>query len=169
MKTKWKEHMYNRFIGALSERDEYQKQEINKELAFSGMMLWYLSMLAMFVMLIIDTIHNTISVGTILIFLINMVYAGYLMGKIEKKKLNDTECTTEEEYLEKKKLLQKQSSKAGVLWGFQMFILMSYIFPYLRSGKVSISLFDVIIWSCGGIFFGGAIYVVGLFNLKKLY
>ncbi|MES5849433.1 MULTISPECIES: DUF3278 domain-containing protein [unclassified Bacillus cereus group] len=169
MKKKWEEKLYKHFIGAIDERDEYQKQEINKELAFSGMILWYLNMIAMFIMLIVDTINNTMSIGTIITFIINMIYAGYLIRNIEKKKLNDTECTTKEEYLEKKKKLKKQSLKAGIYFSFQMFILMCYIFPYLSSGTISISLFDIIIWSGGGIFFGVSIYLVALSNLKKLY
>ncbi|MFB6649257.1 DUF3278 domain-containing protein [Bacillus toyonensis] len=169
MKKKWEEKLYNHFIGAMDERDEYQKQEINKELAFSGMILWYLNMIAMIIMLIVDTINNTMSIGTIITFVINMIYAGYLLRNIEKKKLNDTECTTKEEYLEKKKKLKIKSLKAGILWAFQMFILMCYIFPYLSSKTISVSLFDIIIWSGGGIFFGGCIYLIALSNLKKLY
>ncbi|MEH7456950.1 hypothetical protein V7183_06825, partial [Bacillus sp. JJ1127] len=65
MKTKWKEKLYTNFIGTISERDEYQKQEINKELAIAGVGLWYLNMLAMLIMLIVDTMNNTMSIGTI--------------------------------------------------------------------------------------------------------
>ncbi|WP_459501900.1 DUF3278 domain-containing protein [Bacillus sp. C1] len=169
MKKKWKEKIYTRFIGAMSERDEYQKQEINKELAIAGVGLWYLNILVMFIMLIVDTMNNTISIGTILIFLVNMISSLYIFQKIEKKKLNDTECATKEEYEEKKKQLRKSSVKQGLTWGVQMFILMSYVFPYLRSEEISISLFNVITYSCAGAFFGLSMYVIGSFNLKKLY
>ena len=41
MKIEWKERVYNNFVGTMSERDEYQKQEINKnylwlELVYGG-------------------------------------------------------------------------------------------------------------------------------------
>ncbi len=169
MKNKWKEKLYLNFIGAMSERDEYQKQEINKELAVAGVLLWYLNMLVMVIMLVVDTIHNTLSIGTIIVFVVNMIYATYLMRNIKKKNLNDTECATKEEYLEKKKKLKIDSLKAGMFWGGTMFILMSYIFPYLRSGEISVSSFNIIIWSCGGAFFGFSMYGIALLNLKKLY
>ncbi|WP_020061744.1 DUF3278 domain-containing protein [Bacillus sp. 123MFChir2] len=169
MKNEWKEKIYLNFIGAMSERDEYQKQEINKELAVAGVLLWYLNMLVMVIMLVVDTIHNTISIGTIIVFVVNMIYVNYLIWKVQKKRLNETECATEEEYLERKKQLKKSGLKAGLLWGFQMFVLMCYIFPYLGSEEISISRYDVIIWSCGGVFFGLSMYGIGLLNLKKLY
>lgn len=169
MKQKWKEKVYTTFIGAMSERDEYQKQEINKELAFAGVGLWYLSMLAMFIMLIIDTMNQTISAGTIIIFSINMIYVYYVMFKLKKGNLNETECGTLEEFLAKKKLLKISSVKVGILWGLQMFFLMSYVFPYLGSEKISVSSFDVFVWSGAGLFFGLCMYGFAVLNLKKVY
>ncbi|WP_369902058.1 DUF3278 domain-containing protein [Bacillus manliponensis] len=169
MKKHWKENIYNNFIGAMTDRDEYQKQEINKELAISGIMLWWLNMVAMLIMLILDTINHTISAGTIIILIINLLYAAYFIWKTKSKSLTDTECATEEEYIEKKKQLQISSVKVGLFWGFWMFILNSYLFPYIGSEKLSVSLSDVIRWSLGGVFFGAIMYRVGLSNLKKLY
>ncbi|MGH0592556.1 DUF3278 domain-containing protein [Bacillus pretiosus] len=169
MKLEWKERVYNSFVGTMSERDEYQKQEINKELAVAGIGLWWLNMLVMLIMLLVDTMNHTISIGTILFFLPNMIYANYLTFKFKKKRLNETECATKEEYLQHKKKLRIAGLKAGVLWGFQMFVFMNYILPYVGSEEISISLFDVGLWSCGGIFFGVTMYMIGLLNLKKLY
>lgn len=103
MKIEWKERVYNSFVGTLSERDEYQKQEINKELSVAGIGLWWLNMLVMLIMLLVDTMNHTISIGTIFIFLSNMIYANYLAFKFKKKGLSDTECATKEEYLQHKK------------------------------------------------------------------
>lgn len=50
-----------------------------------------------------------------------------------------------------------------------MFVFMNYILPYVGSEEISISLFDVVLWSCAGGFFGLTMYVIGLLNLKKLY
>lgn len=163
------EKMYLRFINKVSERDEYQIQEINKEFAIAGLMLWYANILAMFIMLVVDTINHTLSIGTIINFVVNMLYANYLMWKLKKNRLNDIECSTEEEFLKKKKQIKKSSIKAGLLWTFEMFILMCYVFPYLSSGKISVSLSDIIIWICAGLFFGSSMYVISSFNLKKLY
>nr|WP_144492683.1 MULTISPECIES: DUF3278 domain-containing protein [Bacillus cereus group] len=169
MIQRWREKIYTTFIGAINDRDEYQKQEIDKELAFAGVGLWYLNMLAMLIMLIIDTMNQTTSVGTIIIFLINIIYSNYVIFKMKKGKLNVTECGTKEEFLEQKNLLKKSSFKAGISWGLQMFVFMCYVFPYLSSEKISISLFDICLWSGGGIVFGLFMYVVSLLNLKKLY
>lgn len=169
MNQKWQEKIYTTFIGAQSDRDEYQKQEINKELAFAGVGLWYLNMLALLIMLVIDAMNQTTSVGTILIFLTNIIYSNYIVFKMKKGKLNDTECGTKEEFLEKKKLLRTSSIKAGVSWGLQMFVFMCYVFPYLSSEKISITQFDIFLWSGAGVFFGLSMYVLSLINLKKLY
>ena len=88
------EKMYLRFINKVSERDEYQIQEINKEFAIAGLMLWYTNILAMFIMLVVDTINQTLSIGTIITFVVNMLYANYLMWKLKKKKLNDIESVS---------------------------------------------------------------------------
>ncbi|MDA1586606.1 DUF3278 domain-containing protein [Bacillus cereus group sp. TH230-1LC] len=169
MKIEWKERVYNSFVGTMSERDEYQKQEINKELSVAGIGLWWLNMLVMLIMLLVDTMNHTISIGTILVFLSNMIYANYLAFKFKKKGLSDTECATKEEYLQHKNKLRKAGLKAGLLWGFQMFVFMNYILPYVGSEEISISLFKVVIFICGGGFFGLTMYVIGLLNLKKLY
>lgn len=65
--------------------------------------------------------------------------------------------------------LRKTGLKAGLLWGFQMFVFMNYILPYVGLEEISISLFDVVLWSCGGGFFGLTMYIFGLWNLKRLY
>ncbi|MGX1724965.1 hypothetical protein [Bacillus haynesii] len=80
-----KNQVLNRFIGAVDDRDEYQRYEIYKELAFSGVLLWYLSMLLMFISLIIDTIQNTLSFATPSLFMINMIYGAMIIIKMRKK------------------------------------------------------------------------------------
>ncbi len=45
-----------------------KKQEINKELSVAGIGLWWLNMLVMLIMLLVDTMNHTISIGTIFIF-----------------------------------------------------------------------------------------------------
>ncbi len=52
-----------------------------------------------------------------------------------------------------RKKLRKAGLKAGLLWGFQMFVFMNYILPYVGSEEISISLFKVVIFICGGGFF----------------
>ena len=80
-----KNKLLNHFIGVMDDRDEYQQQEIYKELAFSGMLLWSLSMLLMLVSIVIDTIQNTISFSTPALLMINMIYAFYITIRLLKR------------------------------------------------------------------------------------
>lgn len=149
-----KNKLLTSFIGSIDDRDEYQQQEIYKELALSGMLLWSLSMLIMFISLIIDTMNHTLSFSTSALLIINMIFAVTISFKLRKKHLDSTDCASLEEYQQKKKQLKKASTFAGVLWGVSMLILMQYVFPYLSTGEIDISWQNVLIWGAGGIFFG---------------
>lgn len=162
-----KNKLLKRFIGAIDDRDEFQLQEIHKELAFSGILLWYLTMLLMFASLVVDTIHNTLTFITPALLIINMVYAINVVSKLRKKHLDDTDCASIEEYKEKKKRLKKSSTIAGVAWGIFMLILMQYIFPYLSTGDIDVSWWDVLIWIFAGVCFGTAIYWLSRSKLRK--
>lgn len=162
-----KNKLIKRFIGAIDDRDEYQLQEIHKELAFSGILLWCLTMLLMFASLVVDTIHNTLTFITPALLIINMVYAIIVVSKLRKKRLDDTDCASIEEYKEKKKRLKKSSTIAGVAWGIFMFIFMQYIFPYLSIGEIDVSWWDVLIWVFAGVFFGTATYWFSRSKLRK--
>ncbi|MGY0694570.1 DUF3278 domain-containing protein [Virgibacillus sp. FSP13] len=164
-----KSKLLNRFIGALDERDEYQQQEIYKELAFSGMLLWCLTMLLMLISLVTDTIHNKLSFVTPSLFLINMVYAIFILVRLRKKHLDDTDCASIEEYEDKKKRLRKSSALAGILWGLFMLIMMQYLFPYLSTGEIDVSWQNILIWGIAGIFFGTALYWISKSKLKKQF
>ncbi|MFB9973352.1 DUF3278 domain-containing protein [Allobacillus sp. SKP2-8] len=162
-----KNKLFNRFIGVIDERDEYQQQEIHKELAFSGMILWILTMLLMGVSLVIDTIHNQLSFVSISLLIINMTYALYVIIKLRKGHVDETDCASIEEYEEKKNQLKKSSSIAAIMWGFFMLITMEYLFPYLATGEIDISLFGIIIWIAAAVFFGTAIYLLSKSKLKR--
>ncbi|MEN1968429.1 DUF3278 domain-containing protein [Lentibacillus sp. N15] len=156
-----------RFIGAIDDRDEYQLQEIHKELAFSGILLWGLTLILMFISLVIDTIHNTLTFITPALLIVNMVYAIKVVSKLRKKNLDDIDCATMEEYKEKKKGLKKSSTIAGVAWGITMLIFMQYIFPYLSVGEIDVSWWNVLIWAFAGVFFGIATYWLSRSKLRK--
>ncbi|MDF9625522.1 DUF3278 domain-containing protein, partial [Bacillus cereus] len=134
MKIEWKERVYNSFVGTLSERDEYQKQEINKELSVAGIGLWWLNMLVMLIMLLVDTMNHTISIGTIFIFLSNMIYANYLVFKFKKKGLSDTECATKEEYLQHKKKCNYSASSRRLFSFTSLICTFCVNTRYIRQG-----------------------------------
>ncbi|MFC1283878.1 DUF3278 domain-containing protein [Bacillus paralicheniformis] len=162
-----KNQILNRFIGAVDDRDEYQRYEIYKELAFSGVLLWYLSMLLMFISLIIDTIQNTLSFATPSLFMINMIYGAMIIIKMRKKHLDETDCASIEEYEEKKKRLKKTSFLAGFQWGLSMLVFMEYVSPYLSTGEINVSWWNILIWVLGGIFFGMTMYWFSKSKLQK--
>ena len=163
MKTK----LLNSFIGVMDERDEYQRQEIYKKLAFSGMILWYAIALLMFISLIIDTMHNTFSFITLALLVINMVYAVITFPSLRKEGLDGTDCASIEEYNQKRKQLKKSSIFSGIIWGMFMFIFMQYLLPYLRTGNIEINFWDVLTWGIGGLVFGLGMYLISKSKLKK--
>ncbi|SET74291.1 Protein of unknown function [Salinibacillus kushneri] len=162
-----REKLLNHFIGAVDNRDEYQQHEIYKELAFSGILLWYLSMLLMFVSLILDTIHNQFSLMTLLLFIINMVYATLIMTRLRKRQLDETDCASIEEYRDKRKRIKKSSILAGIQWGLFMFFIMQYLFPYLSTGEIVVNWVQTVIWGIGGILYGTLLYQISKSKLKK--
>ncbi|MFA9560157.1 hypothetical protein ACERII_22840 [Evansella sp. AB-rgal1] len=164
-----KNNILNSFIGVVDDRDEYQRHEIYKELAYSGIVLWHLTMLLMFVSLIIDTIQKTSSFATLALFIINMIYAIMTIIKLGKKNLDETDCASIEEYEEKKKQLKKMSIIGGFQWGLFMIFLLEYVLPYLRNGVLDVSWFNVVVWSIGGMFFGLITYWFSRSKLKKYY
>lgn len=169
MKKGIKKQLYNNFIGAIDDRDEYQKQEINRELAVAGMGLFSFVIIFMFILLIIDTINNTLSVGTIGLFVIIYLYSLYIIIKLRKNKLNDTECSSEQNYKLMKKSLKKQGVKAGFMWGFFMLVTNTYLLPFLDTGNSNASWFDFILWSVMGSLFGIIMYLFAISKLQKVY
>jgi hypothetical protein len=169
--TGWKKRMIERATGIteINKRDEYQVQEITKELAVSGIGLWYLSMIAMFIMLIIDIANNTFSVHPFVLLFINMIYAGYTMLSINVNNLMDMECATEEEYIQKKRMLRKSAVKSGTFVALGVILLSGFIFPYLESNEPSLSLLDILLDIGSGVLFALTEYGIRSLNLKKLY
>ncbi|QXE02422.1 DUF3278 domain-containing protein [Terribacillus sp. DMT04] len=161
-----KNKILNHFVGVMDDRDEYQQQEIHKELAFSGILLWCLSILVMFVALVVDTVKDSVSFTTVCLFIINMVYAGLMTTRIRKKSLDETDCVTEEEYEERKARLKKSATFMGIFWGGAMLVTMDYIFPFFSNEEVDIS-WGSIAWVIGGIFFGMTMYSFSKMKLKK--
>lgn len=162
-----KNQILNRFIGVMDDRDEYQLFEIHKQLAFSGILLWYLSMILMFISLVIDTTQNTLSFSTPALLIINMVYAVMTLIRLRKKQLDETDCASIEEYEEKKKQLKKTSFIIGIQWGLFMIVFMGYVSPYLSTGEIDVSLPVILTYALGGIFFGGTMYWFSKSKLKK--
>src|SRR5699024_9713291 len=134
-----KNRLLNGIIGAINNRDEYQRQEIHQQLAFSGILLWGLTMILMMISLVIDTMHHTLTFLTPALLIINMVYAFTTISKLQKKHVLDTDCATLEEYNEKKKYLKRSAILAAVMWSIFMLVCMQYIYPYLSSGAINVS------------------------------
>lgn len=164
-----KEQIINRFIGVIDNRDEYQKQEIFKELAFSGIILYFFTIILMVGSFVIDTINNEISLITPALIILNIAYAGFITMRLNKKQLDVTDCVTPEEYELKKSKLKKSSTFAGLQWGLSMLLLMEYIFPLIGREKITFSWIQVIPWCLGGVAFGVCIYAFSNSKLRKHY
>ena len=164
-----KENIINKFIGACDERDENQKQEIYKELAFSGIIFYYLSMLLMVISLIIDTYNNEMSLITPILVVLNIGYSAYIAFRLNKKQLDISDCATSEEYNIKKVKLRRSSIIAGIQWGFWMIVMMEYILPFIGGEGLSFSWFNIMIWLIGGLLLSVFIYYVSKSKLKKRY
>lgn len=164
-----KNSILNHFIGAFDERDEYQKQEIYKELAYSGIIFYYLSMLLMLVSLVIDTYNNEMSIITLLLVILNIGYSGYIGYRLRTKQLDTSDCATPEEYDVKKAKLKRSCSVASIQWGFGMIVMMEYVFPFIGGDELSLSWFNMIIWLIGGIAFGFFLYLLSKSKLQKQF
>lgn len=162
-----KERMIHQLVGALDKRDEYQEQEIHKELAFSGVLLWYLSMGLMLVMIIADTVQQSFTVYPVLLFVINMVYAGYVTMTVKRRQLDESDTMTWTEYNEKKKRLRRSSVKGGVVWMLFMLIMMEYVFPLLAGGDVAFTAVSVLIWAVSAAVFASLLYFYAIARLNK--
>lgn len=162
-----KNKFVKRFIGTIEDRDEYQLKEIYKELAFSGILLWYLTLLLMFISLIIDTVNNTLNFLTIALLFVNLIYTINITSNLRKNRLSDTDCVTIEEYKNKKKQLKKSSTIAGIMWGIFMLVFMQYLLPFLSYGSIDISWFKVLLWVIAALVFGTIIYWNSVSKIQK--
>ena len=164
-----KDSILNHFIGAFDERDEYQKHEIYKELALSGIIFYYLSMLLMLVSLLINTFKNEMSIITPILVILNIGYSGYIGYRLSKKKLDTSDCATPEEYDVKKAKLKRSCVMAGIQWGLLMIVMMEYILPFIGGEKLSLSWIGILAWTIGGIAFGFFLYLLSKSKLQKQY
>lgn len=161
------EKLFNRYIGFIDERDEYQKSVIYKTLAKLNMYSFYLISILMLISLIFDTISHRFTFGTFALFFIQQFNAYYILIKLRKSGVDITEVYDNITYLKQLKRLKKQSIIAGIQWAFFMIIMNNYIFPMISSGDIIVNTKSVVIWSLGGLFFGVVIYFLGKGKLKK--
>ena len=164
-----KNQIFNHFIGAIDARDEYQQQEIYKELAFTGILLYYMTMALMMISLINDLVQQTFSIMTPILLVVNIGYSALIMKRLNKKEWMATDCATPEEYELNVRKLKRSSTFAGISWGLAMLLWMEYLMPLISREEVSFSWIGVISWGIGGVFFGVAIYFVSKSRLEKHY
>lgn len=159
------EKLFKHYIGYLDERDEYQQSVIYKTIAKVNMYSFYLISILMIGSLIFDSVNHRITFGTVALFFIQQFNAYYILIKLRKNGVDETEFYDNTTYLLQLKKFKKQSVMAGTQWGLFMLIMMDYIFPVLEGEQIRIDLISVIIWIFGGAFFGGAMY---LFRKRKI-
>ncbi|WP_107841629.1 DUF3278 domain-containing protein [Metasolibacillus meyeri] len=158
--------LLQRYIGYLGERDEYQKSIIYKVLANANVISFALITAFMLISLSWDLYHQQFTLGTFLLLVVQQTNSYYVLFKLKKYRVNETEIYTVEEYKERIKKLKKSSFVAGLNWGLLMFVLMEYFFPMLSKESINVGWFEIILWLTGGLFFGVAMYFIAKGQLK---
>ncbi|MEN0587867.1 hypothetical protein [Kurthia gibsonii] len=164
-----KNQIFNHFIGAIDARDEYQQQEIYKELAFTGILLYYVTMALMMISLINDLVQQTVSIMTPILLVVNIGYSALIMKRLNKKEWMATDCATPEEYEINVRRLKRSSTFGGISWGLMMLLWMEYLMPLISREEISFSWIGVIIWGIGGVLFGVTMYFITKSKLEKHY
>lgn len=164
-----KNQIFNHFIGAIDARDEYQQQEIYKELAFTGILLYYVTMALMMISLINDLVLQTVSIMTPILLVVNIGYSVLIMKRLNRKEWLVTDCATPEEYEINVRRLKRSNTFGGISWGLMMLLWMEYLMPLISREEINFSWIGVIIWGIGGVLFGIAMYFVSKSKLEKHY
>lgn len=165
--SKIESFLYRRFIGIEGNVDEYKEKEITKKLSIGTVLVFYLIAIFMGINLIMDLKNNTISFGTISLFIIFEFLSFYIVIILRKNKLDETECYSIEEYKTKIKKLKKTCFFAGLIWGVQMLIWMQIIMPYILGENINLTLYSIMIWTFSSILFGIIMYFFSKSKLKK--
>lgn len=122
----------------------------------------------MIISLIFDSSNHKLTFGTFALFFVHQFNSYYVPNKLRKNGLNEIKVDGDINYSNAIKKLRKQMALAGIQWGFSMFVLMEYIFPTFWGDPINIGLYQILIWVCGGTFFGGTMYLLGKSILKKV-
>ncbi|MEK4848316.1 DUF3278 domain-containing protein [Paenibacillus sp. FSL H7-0756] len=168
MLSKIEKRMLKPFIGYSEERDEYQRAEIHRILAVACMQALYLTSGLMLISLIIDTLNHTFTFGTMALFIVQQFVAYYILIRLRKTGVAETEYDTDADYEQIIKALKKKFFLAGAQWGITMFVLMEFLFPALAGDKIDIRLFNILIWCTAGAAFGIITYFLQKRNIKKI-
>lgn len=161
-----------RFYGIAGDYDEYKEKEVNRigNNAFMG--LWWYFLIANFIACLfafkypVQTLWVYIGINT---FVSVFVVCTYLIIASQKSKLNDVEVEKTDFQTAKKKVL-RSGILAGVQFGLGMYFLGALInwfseneniISYIQTPR------NLITSIVQAIFFGGIMYVVGRFRIKK--
>ncbi|MEK4045224.1 DUF3278 domain-containing protein [Paenibacillus sp. FSL H8-0048] len=168
MLSNMEKRMLKPFVGYIKERDEYQQGEIHRILAGACMHALYLTSGLMLISLIMDTIHHTFTFGTMALFIVQQFLAYYILIRLRKTGVAETEYDSDADYEQIINALKKKYFLAGAQWGITMFILMEFLFPALAGEKIEIHLFNILLWCIAGAAFGIITYFLQKRNIKKI-
>lgn len=168
MLSNMEKRMLKPFIGYLEERDEYQQGEIQKILAGACMYAFFLTTGLMLISLIIDTLNHSFTFGTVALFLVNQFLSYFIMFRLRKTGIAETEYAIEADYEKTIKALKKKFFLAGTQWGFTMIILMEFLLPAIAGKKLEIHPFSIIVWIIAGAAFGICTYFLQKRNIKLI-
>lgn len=161
-----------RFYGIAGDYDEYKEREVNRIGNNAFMWLWWYFLIANFIACLfafkypIQTLWVYIGINLfVTIFLVSM----YLIIASQKSKLNDVEVEENDIQTAKKKVL-RSGILAGVQFGISMYFLGALI-NWVSENENIVSYIqtprNLITSIVQAIFFGGFMYAVGKFRIKK--
>lgn len=161
-----------KFYGIAGDYDEYKEKEVNRigNNAFMG--LWWYFLIASFIALFFAFKYP---VQTLWVYLGSNILVGlfavslYLIIASQKSRLNDVEVETEDLKVAKKKVL-RAGVLAGIQFGISMYFLRMLMLYVSGDGNI-VSYFhspkNLIMSILQAIFFGGFIYAIGRFRIKR--
>ncbi|MDX8045247.1 DUF3278 domain-containing protein [Gracilibacillus sp. S3-1-1] len=163
----FEDKLLNKYVGYVGQRDEYQKGVIYKALANANVLSFWLITLLMLISLIWDTYHHQFSLGTLFLLVAQQFNVYYILLKLRKTGVTDTEFYDEASYKLQTKQLQKTACFSGISFAFLFFVLMNYLLPFVEGAAIHISWKDLVIMVIQALFFGYMMYLFGKGRLKK--
>ncbi|MFV0558258.1 MAG: DUF3278 domain-containing protein [Enterococcus sp.] len=160
------EKLIQHYVGYIGERDEYQKSKIYEILSSANMLTIYLSTILMFISLIWDSVHQKITLGTIFLLVVQQFNSLYLVFKLKKYQVQQTEFYDQASYLQAVKQIRRKTFLGGLNYCVWMWVMNVVVLPSLWQDEIHITWYKTTIWLITGIFFGITMYFFSKSQLR---
>lgn len=168
MKKSFDQKMLQHFIGYTENRDEYQQSQIYRIVAQAGICAFYLSIILMGISLVIDVRAHQFTFGTFALFLVAIFISNFVLLRLRKSGLSNSEYSSATDYRRKITHLKKRSIYQALYFGIVMYVLTGYIFPTLAGEPIQFKWRAIIFLVAGTLVFGFGMYFASKIALKKV-